>query len=239
MNISDKKLAIQFIKKHHLKTIKDIIDILPKYMFHIWQEPEIFNTYRRRNNPNKNIKARKTYFEKKLKKLSIQDYLNFFINQKIEDDELVYNSEKIACSCREMAEVAGVLASVLLKKTIYILGNCLPLYALGRNKKRVYNHYCNAHIEGKRIIFFDSSIYKNIFDIKTHSRINKNLSLFSLVNIDKKNIYWKHFLQSKSNEQWFGTRELSIRDQRLVDTRERKKTKNWYFLGKIIPLATK
>lgn len=230
------ELVKEFIRIYHLKTIEDVLSELPKHMVHIGQEQECFNTYRKRNNPNPNIKPRKTYFEKKIQQLTAYNYLHFLVRKEW-PKEFIYQGERIACSCKEMSEIAGILIATLLRKTIYIIGNCIPLYVLGRNTKRVYNHYFNAHIENNKIIFFDSAVYKHIFDSKTQTWVDNNTSLFSWVNINKDYIYRKHFLQQWSNENWFGKREILLYEWKIRDTRAKKHTQKWYFFKEIVPLS--
>lgn len=226
----------EFIEKNSIRTCHDVLAVLPRYMLHIWQEPELLNTYRKRNNPDSTKKPRKTYFENKIKNLTVSNYFRFFIHWTVVDWECLYTwkeGKKIVCTCKEMAEVAAVVVSFLLKKPVYIIWNCRPLYVKGHNSKKVYNHYFNAYFEHWRVVFFDTSVYKHIFDYKKDMRVKREKTNFLASDIYKDQIFRDWFLQTKTNEKWFEKRVIKLCTDDIHDTWAKKTSKQWYFFDKI------
>lgn len=226
------------IKQYKLKSIEDVVRLVPKLMCHIGQEPHIFGTYKKKKNISLKD-AKKKKFKEKIKHITSEKYINYFINKSGIDFELISSDGRIASTCRQIAEVTARITSRVIKKDVFVVGKCLPKYVTGRNPKVKHHHYLNATLENDLIRYFDSAVYKKVFEFENNKWNDPIQTNFNPANIDFfEYIQSNKFLQTNSNQKGSKIRKITIDHNKntIKDNFSTKKlTNNHYYFKKIRP----
>ena len=159
MNRHIDELSRAIIARHGLKTIEDVLRVIPMHMCHITQEPEVFKTWptnlvrltypRVQWAEHEAVYAR--YRDEVIPALSLGDYLGAFIEP---------GRPRLPCFCTEMSDVAGTLVAALLDQPVYAIRKIYVNYLYLPQPW----HALNALVSDGRIRYFDSSAYRQVFD---------------------------------------------------------------------------
>ena len=146
-----RKLCQQALEAREIATLDNQVAGLKTFICHIDQEPGEYKTYRRAGDRER----RNTYtaFEELIEKTSLEAYLDRAVD--------VEEEARLPASCKQFTMVTAHLGAVLLGQEGYIIGRVNPAYArINQPDKRI--HHLNAYFNGKRFVFFDSSVYRQI-----------------------------------------------------------------------------
>lgn len=161
-----KNLIDTVILKHNLRTIEDVLHIIPKYMCHITQESEVFDTY----NPmtiqmaypesewEKYEENYRYYSETLIPSLSLEDYLTRFL----------IGGFRLPCFCSEIGDVAGSLLARILNQPVYVIRRTFVKYLTQPTRR----HCLNAIVENGRIRYIDAAVYQQVLDKKNKKLIH-------------------------------------------------------------------
>ena len=185
-----KSIIEEIISAYGLTSLSDVLEIIPKFMCHITQEPHVFNTYpidtMRLTIPKEkweiNEKIFKRYSDEIIPSISLEDYLKNFIKK----------GERLPCFCSEIGDVAAALASKVIKKRVYVVRRTFVTYLIQPSRR----HCFNAYVEEERIRYFDAAVYNQVFNKKTGRLVSPDLlPEFNASDIDKK-FFGENSLQS-------------------------------------------
>ncbi len=203
-----RKLVDEIIKKYQLKTIQDVLTLIPQYMCHITQESEVFETYnpltiqlsRPEHEWVKYEEIYKHYAETVIPSLSLENYLINFLEFKY----------RLPCFCSEIGDVAGILLARVLEQRVYVIRRTFVNY-LSQPTRR---HCLNAIVENKKIRYIDAAVYNQIVNMYAKKLIHPS----QLPNFDASDIS-DEFLKSPN---WLHTepfqRQIYLENDRIVDT---------------------
>jgi hypothetical protein len=202
------ELAGLVIERHGLKTIEDVVQVIPSHMCHVTQEPEVFGTW-----PNNIVRFRfpkeewdernanyARYRDEVIPSLSLVDYLRAFVEA---------DGERLPCFCTEMSEVAGTLVSVMLGRPVYAVRNIYVNYLYLPQRW----HALNALVTDGRIRYFDSSAYRQLFD-RSRRRFMRPQELdgFDAADVDPRFIVSDNWLQTEPFARTIAIEANEIRD---------------------------
>lgn len=161
MSLINISLANAIIEKYNIRTIRDIVSNLNAGMCHILQEPKIFQTY-----PPEVSALLFEGDELARVDATYQRFRNEIIPS-IGVGEHLKNltkdvPERKPCFCRQMTDVAAIIAAQLLQKKVYAVRNIYVNYLYLPQQW----HCINAVVEEDRIRYFDTSAYAQIVDPK-------------------------------------------------------------------------
>ena len=187
------ELTRAIIARYELKTIEDVLQIIPLHMCHITQEPEVFKTwpanlvrltYPRVEWPqHEAVYAR--YRDEVIPSLSLGDYLSAFIEP---------DRPRLPCFCTEMSDVAGTLVSALLAQPVYAIRKIYVNYLYLPQPW----HSLNALVTGGRIRYFDSSAYRQVFDKSRRKFVRPDqLPGFDKADVEPRFLVSDNWLQSE------------------------------------------
>jgi hypothetical protein len=153
------ELTRAIIAKHGLKSIEDVVRLIPVHMCHITQESEVFRTWPanlvRLTYPREEWAEHDAvyahYRDEVIPSISLGDYLRAFVEP---------GTPRLPCFCTEMSDVAGTLVSALLGKPVYAIRKIFVNYLYLPQPW----HSVNALVSDGRIRYFDSSAYRQVFD---------------------------------------------------------------------------
>lgn len=159
MNKDVGELSRAIIARYRLKTLEDVLRVMPLHMCHITQEPDVFRTWptnlvrlsfpREEWAEHEAVYAR--YRDEVIPSLFLADYLRAFVEP---------DSPRLPCFCTEMSDVAGTLVSALLGQPVYAIRKIYVNYLYLPQPW----HALNALVIDGRIRYFDSSAYRQVFD---------------------------------------------------------------------------
>ena len=141
-------------------SLSDIIDAIPRFMGHIDQEPEYFYSFRNPKRPGTITRRRyayQYYADDLIPSYTLERYLTH-------GRHMETLAQRLPCTCKEIATVAGHLAAVFLEKPVMRIGRVTPLYLKGKSKNNSFRHYMNSHKCQGVNRFFDASVYKSLWD---------------------------------------------------------------------------
>lgn len=158
MKMNIKALAKAIIEKNQLKTIEDVIELIPRFMCHITQESDVFETYNpmtiKLSYPESEWETYEAryieYSEKIIPSLTLKDYLN----------RCLEGGERLPCFCSEIGDVSGAILSVLLEKTVYVIRRVFVNYLTQPTRR----HCLNAIVEQGRIRYIDAAVYNQVLN---------------------------------------------------------------------------
>ena len=209
MNRNIDELTRAIIAKYELKTIEDVLRIIPLHMCHITQEPEVFKTwpanlvrltYPRVEWPeHEAVYAR--YRDEVIPSLSLGDYLGAFVEPV---------RPRLPCFCTEMSDVAGTLVSALLAQPVYAIRKIYVNYLYLPQPW----HSLNALVTDGRIRYFDSSAYRQVFDKSRRKFVRPDqLPGFNKADVEPRFLVSDNWLQSEPF-----ARTISLRGEALKDS---------------------
>ena len=175
-----KHLIEEIIVKYKLKTIHDLLNLIPLYMCHITQESSVFDTYNpmtiKMAYPEKDWQRYEEiyhrYSEEIIPSLTLQDYLQNFIDQ----------GPRLPCFCSEIGDVFGSILSSMLKQTVYVIRRVYVNYLTQPTRR----HCLNAIIENGRVRYIDAAVYNQVLDKKNRKLIHpSSLTNFNAADIDE------------------------------------------------------
>lgn len=202
------ELINEIIARHQLKTIKDVLDVIPKHMCHITQESEVFETYNpmtiRMSRPEseweKYLQKYEKYAEHIIPSLTLKQYLINFLE----------NKERLPCFCSEIGDVAGVLLARILNQRVYVIRRTFVNYLIQPTRR----HCLNALIENKRIRYIDAAVYNQVWNMHRKKLVHPS----ELAGFDASDVS-DDFLKAKD---WLHTepfkREIYLKSDQIVDT---------------------
>lgn len=203
-----KTLAEEIMGKFGLKTIADVIGVLPKSMCHVIQEPKIFGTYQsqivRLAFPKDEWEAHDARYrevrDEIIPKITTQDYFSSLLRDQ---------PERLPCFCSQMADAAAVIVSRMYGEKVYVLRNIFVNYLHLPQRW----HCITAMNWQSRIRYFDVSAYAQVLDrAKRRLVAPHQLPGFDAADIDLRFIVGDRWLQNEPFQ-----REIVERDGALVD----------------------
>ncbi|GBQ27418.1 hypothetical protein AA12717_2676 [Gluconacetobacter sacchari DSM 12717] len=197
------------IEKHSTGSIEDVIQLLPKSMCHVLQEPSVFGTYQ----PNI---VRLMYPEREWciydeRYREIRDKVIPAITEHSYIENLLLDEPvRLPCFCSQMANVAALIIGRLFGGEVYILRNIYVNYLYLPERW----HSINAVPENGRIRYFDASAYAQVINPK-NQRITRpeKLEGFDAADVRRDFIVSERWLQEHPYR-----RELIERGSFLRDT---------------------
>ncbi|MFZ2314886.1 MAG: hypothetical protein WAW86_04400 [Gammaproteobacteria bacterium] len=175
-----KEMINEIISKYRLKTIEDVLNVIPLSMCHITQESDVFNTYNpmtvRMAYPESDWEryesVYKQYSEVIIPSLALEDYLKRFLD----------DGDRLPCFCSEVAEVVGALLSQILGQTVYVIRRTFVNYLTQPTRR----HCLNAIVENGRIRYIDGAVYNQVLNKKNKKLIHPSkLESFNAADIDE------------------------------------------------------
>ena len=201
-------LAQQVIARHQLRSIEDVMRVVPIYMCHVLQESAHFQTWPsylvQLKFPEEewagHIARYERYRDEIIPGISVEDYLGVMLQPDI---------QRLPCFCSEMANVAGVLVSQILGKPVYALRNIFVNYLYLPQRW----HCINAVVENDRIRYFDTSAYAQVFDKKTRKvMLPTEMPGFNAAHIAPELVHSDRWLQKEPFQ-----RQIELVDGQIAD----------------------
>lgn len=203
------KLIDQVILKYNLKTIDDVLNVIPIAMCHITQESDVFETY----NPltiqmsfpesdwQKYEDNYRTYSEVIIPSLTLEQYFTRFLD----------GGDRLPCFCSEIGDVAGSLLARILGQPVYVIRRTFVNYLIQPTRR----HCINAIVENGRIRYIDAAVYNQVLDYKKRKLIHpSNLPNFNAADIETSFLF--------TDTEWLHTepfkREIYLDGNEIKDT---------------------
>jgi hypothetical protein len=202
------ELIDAIIARYRLKTIEDVLRIIPLHMCHVTQEPDVFGTWpvnvMRLRYPKeewaRHEAAYARYRDEIIPSLSLADYLRAFVEP---------GAARLPCFCTEMSDVAGTITGVLLRQPVYAVRMIYVNYLYLPQRW----HSLNALVSDGRIRYFDSSAYQQVFDKSRRKFMRPDeLAGFNAADVDPHFIVGDDWLQSEPFP-----REIALEGDRITD----------------------
>jgi hypothetical protein len=209
LNSQTTELASAIVRQHALRSVEDVLALLPRHMCHIVQEPDVFGTYQpqmvRLSRPESEW-ARldavyRRYRDEIISALAVEDYLRAIAER---------SEERLPCFCSEMSDVAGVLVHFATGSKVYAIRQIFVNYLYLPQRW----HCVNALVEGERIRYFDSSAYRQVLDRDKRKLVSPgDLAGFDYADIAEHFLVSKRWLQHEPFE-----RSIVLRGGELKDS---------------------
>ena len=202
------KLIDEIISRYNIKTIDDVLKVIPLAMCHITQESSVFKTF------NPSI-IRMVYPEDEWQKyednyayysdvvipsITLETYLTRFLD----------GGPRLPCFCSEIGDVAGHLLSRVLRQPVYVIRRVYCHYLIQPSRR----HCLNAIIENGQIRYIDAAVYNQVLDKKSGRLVHPDKLIgFNAADIDES------FLKS---DDWLHTspfkRDIYLENNKIIDT---------------------
>ena len=203
-----KQLLDAIIEKYQLKSIEDVLAVIPKHMCHITQESTVFETY----NPMiiqlsypesewKHYEERyRHYAEEVIPSISLDTYLKNFIEE----------NPRLPCFCSEIGDVAGSLMARVLNHPVYVIRRTFVSYLTQPTRR----HCLNAIVENNRIRYIDAAIYNQIINPVSRRFMHPSkMDDFNPADIKETHLKCEHWLHTEPYQ-----REIYLENTEIKDT---------------------